>query len=162
TAAALILIPIIYFFPAVMGWITLVPGDGLSQNIGVRILIGQALRDGHLPLWNPYIFAGMPLLAAVHPGALYPPNWLFALFPPPTAMNIVVITTYHLAIIGTYLYGRRVGMTRIGALIAGLAFTFGGFMTAHLGHTSRIAAAIWLPWILLAVENLYQRLTWRW
>src|SRR5262252_6294605 len=90
TVAALILIPIIYFFPAVIGWITLVPGDGLSQNIGVRILIGQALRDGHLPLWNPYIFAGTPLLASVYPGALYPPNWLFALLSPATAMNIVV------------------------------------------------------------------------
>src|SRR5262245_57772805 len=161
-AAALILIPLIYFFPAVIGKITLVPGDGFTQNLGVRILIGQMLRDGHLPLWNPYIFAGTPLLASIYPGALYPPNWLFALFPPTTAMNIVVITTYHLAIIGTYLYGRRIGMTRTGALIAGIAFTFGGYMMTHMGHTSRIAAAAWMPWILLAIENLYWRLTWRW
>src|SRR5215475_948571 len=139
-AAALILLPLIYFYQAALGMITLVPGDGLTQNIGVRILIGQMLRDGHLPLWNPYIFAGTPLLASVYPGALYPPNWLFALLPPTTAMNVVVITTYHLAIIGTYLYGRRIGMTRIGALMAGVAFTFGGFMIAHLGHTSRIDA----------------------
>ena len=52
-------------------------------------------------------------------------------------MNVVVITTYHLTIIGTYLYGRRIGMTRIGALIAGVSFTFGGFMIAHMGHTPR-------------------------
>src|SRR5215510_14389408 len=150
TAAALILLPLIYFYQAALGMITLVPGPGLTQNLGVRILIGQMLRDGHLPLWNPYIFAGTPLLASVYPGALYPPNWLFA------------ITTYHLAIIGTYLYGRRIGMTRIGALIAGVAFTFGGFMMAHMGHTSRIAAAAWMPWVLLAIENLYCRLTWKW
>ena len=162
TAAMLILLPLIYFFPAVIGKITLVPGDGLTQNLGVRVLIGQMLRDGHLPLWNPYIFAGTPLLASIYPGALYPPNWLFALFSPTTAMNIVVITTYHLTIIGTYLYARRIGMTRIGALIAGAAFTFGGYMIAHMGHTSRIAAAVWAPWILLAIENLYERLSWRW
>ncbi|MGH9767447.1 MAG: YfhO family protein, partial [Blastocatellia bacterium] len=161
-AAALVLLPLVYFFPAVIGKITLVPGDGLTQNLGVRVLIGQMLRDGQLPLWNPYIFAGTPLLASIYPGALYPPNWLFALFSAPTAMNIVVITTYHLTIIGTYLYGRRIGMTRIGALIAGVAFTFGGYMIAHMGHTSRIAAAAWLPWILLAIENLYCRLSWRW
>src|SRR5215510_13274674 len=162
TAATLILLPLLYFFPAVIGRITLVPGDGLSQNLGVRILIGQMLRDGHLPHWNPYIFAGTPLLASVYSGALYPPNWLFALLLPTAAMNVVVITTYHLAIIGTYLYGRRIGMTRIGALIAGVAFTFGGFMMAHMGHTSRIAAAAWMPWVLLAIENLYCRLTWKW
>ncbi len=161
-AAALIMAPIIYFFPAVIGMITLVPGDGLTQNLGVRVLIGQMLRDGYLPLWNPYIFAGTPLLASIYPGAIYPPNWLFALFSPTTAMNIVVITTYHLTLIGTYLYGRRIGMTRIGALITGVAFAFGGYMMAHLGHTSRIAAAAWLPWLLLAIENLYERLTWKW
>ena len=162
TAAALILLPLIYFFPAIIGMITLVPGDGLTQNLGVRVLIGQMLRAGHLPLWNPYMLAGTPLLASIYPGALYPPNWLFALFSPTTAMNIVVITTYHLTIIGTYLYARRIGVTRVGALIAGVAFTFGGYMMAHMGHTSRIAAAAWMPWILLAIENLYERLTWRW
>ncbi|MCI0524688.1 MAG: YfhO family protein, partial [Acidobacteria bacterium] len=162
TAATLILLPLIYFYPAVLGDITLVPGDGLTQNLGVRVLIGRMLADGQLPLWNPYIFAGMPLLAGIYPGALYPPNWLFAFFSPATAMNIVVITTYHLTIIGTYLYARRIGMTRVGALITGMAFTFGGYMMAHMGHTSRIAAAAWLPWILLALEHLYHRVTWRW
>jgi Bacterial membrane protein YfhO/Dolichyl-phosphate-mannose-protein mannosyltransferase len=161
-AAALILLPLLYFFPAVMGWVTLVPGDGLTQNLGVRILIGQMIARGQIPLWNPYIFAGTPLLASIYPGALYPPNWLFALFTPTTAMNLVVITTYHLTAIGTYLYARCIGMTRVGALLAGLSFSLGGFMMAHLGHTSRIAAAAWLPWILLAIEQLYRRLRWRW
>ena len=97
---------------------SLLPGDGLSQNLGVRVLIGQMLRSGQLPLWNPYILAGAPLLASVYPGALYPPNWVFALFSPATAMNIVVVTTYHLALIGAYLYGRRIGLTRIAATVA--------------------------------------------
>src|SRR5262249_58193615 len=127
-AAALILLPLIYFYQAALGMITLVPDAGLTQNLGVRILIGQMLRDGHLPLWNPYIFAGTPLLASAYPGALYPPNWLFALLLPTAAMHVVVITTYHLAIIGTYLSGRRLGLTRLAALVAELALTFGAVM----------------------------------
>jgi len=74
----------------------------------------------------------------------------------------MVITTYHVALIGAYLYARRIGCNRIGSMIAGIAFAFGGYMTAHLGHTNRIAAAAWLPWILLAVEELYQNPRWRW
>ncbi len=161
-AIALILLPLLYFLPVFIWNLTLVPGDGLTQNFGVRILIGRMIASGQVPLWNPYIFAGTPLLASIYPGALYPPNWVFALFSPTTAMNIVVITTYHLSLIGTYLYARKIGVTRVGALLAGLAFTFGGYMIAHAGHTSRIAAAVWLPWILLAIEHLYQRLSWRW
>ena len=77
-------------------------------------------------------------------------------------MNWMVITTYHIALIGAYLYARRIGCNRVGSMIAGIAFAFGGYMTAHLGHTNLIAAAAWLPWILLAVEELYLNLRWRW
>ncbi|MDQ3013941.1 MAG: hypothetical protein M3X11_24970, partial [Acidobacteriota bacterium] len=154
-AAVLLLLPLVYFFPAVLGKVTLAPGDGWTQIFGIRILTGQMIAHGQLPLWNPYIFAGMPLLAAIQPGALYPPTWLFALLPPQWAINVLVLTTYHLALIGTYLYARRIGITRIGAIISGITFTFGGYMIVHLGHTNRINAAAWLPWILLAVESCW-------
>src|SRR5262245_11925502 len=129
---ALIFLPLIYFFPAVLGVITLAPGDGWTQILGIRILIGNLITQGQLPLWNPYIFGGMPLLASIQPGALYRGTWFFAVLPPQAAMNVMVITTYHVALIGTYLYGRRVGMSRVGAVLAGVTFSFGGYMVAHL------------------------------
>lgn len=162
SAVILSLLPLLYFFPAVIGQIILAPGDGWAQNFGPRVLIGQMIAAGQIPLWNPFIFAGTPLLASIYPGALYPPNWVFALLEPRLAMNVLVITTYHLGLIGTYLYARRIGITRVGALVAGVTFTFGAFMVSHLGHTSRIAAAVWLPWILLALEELYHQFRWRW
>ncbi len=161
-AALLTILPLIFFYPAIFGQVLLAPGDGWNQNFGVRVLIGQMLAHGTLPLWNPLIFAGTPLLASVYPGAFYPPNWLFAILSPGVAMNLVVITTFHLALIGAYLFARRTGMTRVGALVTGLIFAFGGFMISHLGHTSRIAAAAWLPWVLLAIEELSVRVRWRW
>jgi len=161
-ALTLVLLPLLYFFPAVLGKVTLAPGDGWTQILGIRVLIGQMLHNGELPLWNPYIFAGMPLLASIQPGALYPPTWLFAVFSPQTAMNLLVLTTYHLALFGTYLFARRTGASRIGAVIAAVTFGLGGYMVAHLGHTNRINAAAWLPWILLAIEQLHQQMRWRW
>ncbi|HMY75085.1 MAG TPA: YfhO family protein, partial [Blastocatellia bacterium] len=88
-------------------------------------------------------------------------NWLFVILPAAWAMNIVVLTTYHIALIGTYLYARRIGQTRLAALVAGTAFSFGGFMINHLSHTSRIGAAAWLPWVLLAIENVVSQDDWR-
>jgi len=161
-ALTLLFLPLIYFFPAVLGKVTLAPGDGWTQIIGIRILMGEMIARGELPLWNPYIFAGMPLLGSIQPGALYPPTWLFAFLSPQTAMNVLVITTYHLALFGTYLYSRRIGCNRIGAVIAAITFAFGGYMVAHLGHTNRINAAAWLPWILLSVEELHTQARWRW
>ena len=161
-AAALALLPFIFFHSAFTGDVILAPGDGWTQNFGVRVLIGQMIAAGEWPLWNPYIFGGTPLLASIYPGAIYPPNWLFAIFKPATAMNLVVVTTYHIALIGTYLFARRIGNTRAASLIAAMSFAFGGYLVSHLGHTSRIAAAAWLPWIMLAVEELYLEARWRW
>ncbi|MGE0103613.1 MAG: hypothetical protein AB7H86_22610 [Blastocatellales bacterium] len=160
-AAALAAIPLIYFYPVLLGRVVLAPGDGWAQNFAVRVLTGNMMAAGGAPLWNPLIFAGMPLAASVYPGSFYPPNWVFAFLPPSLAMNLVVLTTYHLALVGTYLYGRRLGMVRVAALLAGIGFAFGGYMINHLSHTSRIAAAAWLPWVLLAIENLAGAVDWR-
>jgi hypothetical protein len=162
TALILVAIPLLFFYPALLGQVVLMPGDGWVQNFGVRVLAGNMLASGQWPLWNPYIFAGTPLLASVYPGVLYPPNWLFAVLPPVMAMNAVVLISYEITIIGSYLYARKIGSSRTGAIIAASLFSLGGFMIVHLGHTSRIAAAAWLPWVLLALEHLYEQAQWRW
>jgi hypothetical protein len=152
----LLLLPLIYFFPAVFGQKLLAIGDGWSYSLQLRILIGRMIAQGIWPLWNSHIFAGSPLLASIQPGALYPPNWLFAVLSPIAAMNAVVILTYHLALIGSYLYVRRIGVGRAGAVIAGTIFAFGGFMISHLDQVNYVAALAWLPWVLFAVEKIHQ------
>jgi membrane protein YfhO len=162
TIGILLLLPIIYFTPLLLAGLSLIPSDGVTQTLGERVLLGKMIAAGQMPLWNPYLLAGAPLLASLSSGLFYPPHWLFAIFSPLTAMNIVVIATYHLALTGCYLYGRRIGMTRLGGIVCGLAFAFGGFMIAQMGSGSLLAAAAWLPWALLATEHLYQETSWRW
>src|SRR5262249_46845491 len=93
---SLFLIPLIYFYPVLLGKVILAPGDGWAQNFPMRALTGQMLLDGQLPLWNPYIFAGMPLMASLVAGAFYPPNWLFAILPAGVGVEGLVVTAYHL------------------------------------------------------------------
>ena len=162
TTCVLIVLPFLYFYPAVTGQALLAPLDGWTQNYPLRVLVGELLTRGELPLWNPFIYAGMPLLATVYPGAAYPPNWLFALLPAGVAMNLVVITTYHLALFGAYRLGRAFGWRRDASLCLAVSFAFSAFMVGHLAQTSRIAAAAWLPWTILVVERLARGVTRRW
>jgi hypothetical protein len=166
TALLLVLIPLCYFYPAVRGEVVLMMGDSWSYSVPMRMLLGRFIAQGIPPLWNPYVFAGMPLLAAIQPGVFYPPNWLFAILSPGVAINVVVITTYHLALIGSFLYARQLGFDVAAALVTGLTFTFGGFMISHLEQVNYIAAVAWLPWLLLMVEKVYRSTswgeTWRW
>ncbi|MEP7341505.1 MAG: YfhO family protein [Acidobacteriota bacterium] len=166
TAATLFVLPFFYFLPATVGRVALTMGDSWSYSILMRMLAARLWANGELPLWNPYTFGGMPLLAAIQPGVLYPPNWLFLILPPGVALNLVVITTYSLCLLGVYLYARAVRFQRASALLSAICFTFGGFLISHLEQVNYIASAVWLPWILLAIEKIYQEtnniVAWRW
>lgn len=103
-----------------------------------------------------------PSWAPFKPARFTPPNWCFAIFSPGVALNVVVISTYHLALIGSYLFGRYLGLTRPGSLVTAVTFTFGSFLIAQYDQTNFIAALVWLPWILSAIERLRQRPSWKW
>ena len=56
-------------------------GDNFLQNFPLRALVGRDLLHGTLPLWNPYLFSGTPLLGGFNAGAAYPATWLMAILP---------------------------------------------------------------------------------
>ena len=151
----LVLLPLVYFFPAVIGTVLLMTGDAATYCYYMHLLTADLLAQGVLPLWNPYIFGGMPLLAAIQPGVLYPPNLLFIVLPSKVAMNAVVLSNYFLALTGAYLYARAIKVERTGAIVTGITFAFSGFMMAHFEQTTYAAAAAWMPWILFVTEKLY-------
>ena len=71
---------LVFGLPAALGSTWLV-GDNLIQNFPLRVLVGIDLRHGHLPLWDPYLWSGSPLLAGFNAGAAYPTTVLFAVLP---------------------------------------------------------------------------------
>src|SRR6185503_21148886 len=88
-AALLItLAPIVYFVPAIYQGLVLCPDDGIIQNVPFRVAAAQIVLSGHLPLWNPYIFSGMPLLGAAQVGLLFPLNWFYLFWSAPMATNL--------------------------------------------------------------------------
>lgn len=107
-----------------------------------------------LPLWNPYIFAGNPLLADIQSAVLYPLNILYAFLPQINAWQILNFVQTLLASVFTYLYLRRVKLHRLAALIGSLAFGYSGFMVAWQQENTVVGhAAMWLPLILFSIEG---------
>ena len=51
-------------------------GDLVTQAYPFRHLASSSIRDGILPLWNPYILLGTPFIANAQSALFYPPNWL--------------------------------------------------------------------------------------
>lgn len=125
-----------------------------SSNADAFAAVGDAsLKEGHYPLWNPYLFGGMPTfgpLAFVK--YLYPPSVIFNFlqgtlgFPPLTWL------------LGHLLFG-GLGMAwllsrwrlPLGAVLLGtVAFLLFPRIVAwgvH-GHGTKLGAAMYLPWIV--------------
>ncbi len=147
------LLPLVYFLPATRGNLIISPDDGVIFNIPIRVAVANMIHAGHLPLWNPYIFSGMPLFGAAQAGVLFPLNWFYLLFSIPVATNLMMLSTYMLAALGAYVYARRIGASVAGAALTSLVWQWSGFLIGQIGHTNILHTAALLPWLLWAIDG---------
>ena len=182
----LLLLPLLWFAPQVLGGKTLLPADNLfasepwksfatEQGVGVphnllisdlilenrpwKALIVEALRSGSLTdiLWNPRNFAGVPFLAAGQHSALYPLSVIFYALPLWRAYGIFTWLQLGLAAVGMYVFARVLRLRRAPASLAAVVYTFSGFYLVSVAFTMIIAAAAWLPLILAVIETVTRK-----
>jgi hypothetical protein len=152
--AVLIALPTVVFgIPALLGHAVL-PGDDMTQNFPLRVLTGQQIRSGHLPLYNPYIWSGAPLLAGWNAGAAYPLTWLFAALPSTAAWTVNLIVTWAVAGTGMFFFLRALRLASLASFLGALSFAFAGAMSAQVSHFGLVAGMSWVPAELLAVLRL--------
>lgn len=158
---AYIALPLALFgIPAAFGvpWLL---GDNLIQNYPLRVLVGIDLRHAHLPLWNPYLWSGSPLLAGFNAGAAYPTTFLFAILPSALAWVTNQVAAQAIAAIGMLVLVRVLGRSWLAAGLAAGAFAYGGFMAQQTVHIDLVQAGAWLPWAFVALDRLAHRPTGR-
>ena len=142
--------------PALLGH-PIMPSDDLTQNYPLRVLVGQQLRSGHLPLYDPYIWGGAPLLGGWNAGAAYPFTFLFAVMPGTAAWTINLIVTWWVASIGTFAFLRASRLSPVASFLGSLSFAFAGAMTAQTPHFGLVAGMSWVPVALVALLRLSER-----
>jgi hypothetical protein len=153
-AVVLVTLPaIIYGLPALLGHAVL-PGDDLTQNLPLRILAGREIRAGHLPLYDPYIWSGSPLLAGWNAGAAYPLTWLFAILPGTAAWTLNLIVTWAVAGLGMFCFLRTLRLASLASFLGAFTFAFAGGMSAQVTHFGLVAGLSWVPLALLGVLRL--------
>lgn len=127
--------------------------DHFYQFYSWQRVAARAIREtGRLPLWNPYLFAGQPLLANAQSGLLYPPNLLLFLFSAETVSAARSMFNILFAGVWVYLLGRVLGASRNGATLSGVAFAFSAVIMVGPWH-AYASSLIWLPMTLWAGEK---------
>lgn len=135
-----------YFSPVLVGDRLLAPGDGAVSYLPA------IAREWSL--WIDGLFAGYPAFADTQQFPWYPLR-LFG-----SHYNALVVSAYVIAAFCTYGLARLLSGSVLGAIVAGLVYSGGGFMTAHLGHLSIIHAAAWIPLTLWGLEGLARNRGW--
>ena len=146
---------VIFGLPALLGHAVL-PGDDLTQNLPLRVLAGQQIRAGHLPLFDPYIWSGAPLLAGWNAAAAYPLTWLFAILPGTAAWTVNMIATWAVAGLGMFCFLRALRLASLASLLGAFSFAFAGGMSAQVTHFGLVAGLSWVPLALLSILRLSQ------
>lgn len=156
----LLVVPLILLAPLILTGKAMFWGTPALQFVPWRAYAWDVLAGGHLPLWNPLLGMGAPLLANYQSALLYPPNWILFIMDSIggvgwAAWGQAILVWAHLAFagVGMAYLGRRIGLGTLAQTVSGLAFGLSGYLVARSGFLSINAAAAWLPWILLLSTN---------
>ena len=130
--------------------------DPVRQQFPWRKLAVSLVKQGELPLWNPYTHAGTPLLANLQGAVFYPLNILFLLLPFNLAWGGLIILQPLLGGIFLYVYLRHFKLREIACFLGALTFSFSGFFIAWLEWGTVLHVGLWLPLILLSIDKIFQ------
>ncbi len=150
----LFLIPIIVDLTLALAGHPLLQEDNFNQNFPLRVLVGKQIAQGSFPSWDPYIWSGTPLLAAWNAGALYPGEFLFAIFSPIIAWSLNMALASSIAGVGSYFLMRKLKCGPTASFFGAVAFTYTGFFIGQQPHIGLVEGTAFLPWLLLGIENL--------
>jgi hypothetical protein len=130
--------------------------DPVRQQIPWKTLVIEAEKKLQLPLWNPYNFAGAPLLANFQSSVFYPLNLLFLILPFTSAWSLLVFSGPLLAGLFLFLYLSNLKLNKYSSLFGAVTFAFCGFSIAWMEWGTIISTALWLPLILLSIDKIFE------
>lgn len=128
--------------------------DIITQIYPWRYFAINEIKQGRIPLWNPYSFSGTPHLANYQSAVLTPFNLLFFL---PLdfidAWSLLVLLQPLLAGLFMYLFVRKLKLSNYASLLSSFSFMFCGFITAWMGYATLAYSIIFIPLALFLIEN---------
>jgi Bacterial membrane protein YfhO len=136
--------------------------DAAAMFYPFYYFLGESLWSGSIPAWNPYQFSGTPFAADPSTGWSYLPAMvLFTLLPLVGAAKGLMFLHLLLAGLSTYALARVLGMGIPGAVLAAVAYQYGGFLyLVNPCCFNYIGVMAWLPLAVLGAELAIRSRRW--
>lgn len=144
-------------FPMFTGHFLIGPdSDQLAGGYAFRAFFTQYVHaHGAIPQWDPYIFGGLPFIAAPHGDTFYPIVLLRLFLPTDLAMNASFLLHLVLAGFFMYVFLRGFGLPWIAAVAGGIGYQLTGQIASlvNSGHDGKIIVSALLPLTLWALTR---------
>ncbi len=154
-------------YPVLSGQFLVNPrSDQYIAGFAFRDFAAQSLRAGQgIPEWNPYMFGGLPYVAAMHGDIFYPTALLRMVMPTDLAMTLGFVI--HLFVAGLFTYGflRAWGLGFFPSLVGGMAYMLSGPIASYAspGHDGKLFVSALLPLALwMLVRGVRDGRHWAW
>ena len=126
----------------------------VERDLGVFFIPPKYLwvgmvRSFELPLWNPYNYSGIPLLATLQPGIFYPPHLFYLFLPFNIVWNWLIILHFAFAGFTLYLLMRYLKASPIASLCSGIIFILSGYLLSVHNLLPHLFSVAWFPLIVL-------------
>ena len=149
--------------PWLLGMVA-IPYDAKSQFYPQLVFLARSLAAGQLPFWTPNVFAGWPQIADPQSLIFSPFYFAVALLDPapsPRLADAMVFALLFSGGLGVILFFRDRGWHVGGALVAALAFSFGGSAASRIQHVGQIESLVFLPLALWMLARALERNSWQ-
>ncbi|MFQ5878362.1 MAG: hypothetical protein ACE5JH_11885, partial [Acidobacteriota bacterium] len=136
--------------PLAAGSETLYLRDVLNTHFEMKSAQAAAMRQGRIPMIDPFRAGGQPLLGSPNAVPLYPDNVLYLVGPTLWALNAHFWLHLLIAPLAVFWMARGWGLGREAAWAAGVCYAFGGYYLSLLSFYNLIAGATLAPALLAA------------
>ena len=134
--------------------------DTISAGYFFRSFLVDSVREsGTLPVWNPYIFGGMPYIDAFHGDILYPLSSLKYIGDLHRTLGWNLILHIYMAGVFMYFTARQFGLSRLASAVSGIAYMFSGYLISLVapGHDGKIFVTALFPLTLLFLDRGFHK-----
>ena len=150
---ALLALVLVFFWKLAFTNLIITRGDIFYYFYPYRDFAAQAVREGRVALWNPYLFMGAPFMANSQAGFFYPLNLLLSWLEVTRAVNWTIVLHIFIAASGAYVFARSIFRLSIAAaFLAAISFGLGGYLGTQIEHVNQLQGLAWIGWMFLAYE----------
>ena len=154
----LLMLLCIIFYPVIFQGKIFGSPDSLNPKAAAIILDKTQKEIGDYPLWQPWIFSGMPTAESfTNTSNLYFPQYIFKLLHFPAI--IIHLLHFLFAGLGIYVLLRYLKISQIVAIIGSAGFMLMPYLVTMevFGHGSQAMTAAYIPWAFWAALRLFDK-----